>query len=1814
MADTNKPAGKKKPKTKKDGSNQARQYTVSDSSKYLSTSANTTRRQFNRLNYLVQQAKTKKARAALARYNRNRFALNALPRCSASTQVYGGQSQGDKKWICSSLHQISFNERNFDIRECEVRVYVEGADVTPYIRGNVSWSIQTTGGMNTCTFSLNNNHDAFILTPANVCSKTDLHGWRVPLDKKNRLITGPGRSSRNVDETAKYIIYRNKYERVRPGSDTQQIDEAGFWLYPLNPFFCILNKHDCVRVFYRLPHVTGYCKLKNKKTGNCIKIKGQEYEEAWAPAFTGFIDEYDFEDDPVGGDRVVNVRCYDWRGLFNRMRVRMAIAPTATAAADKVKQKNNAIFDEVRADAASGKAVAAAGGKKTKGRTPDFMNVIIDLGIGKDLVALFNTKFSAAVQLNCPQGKAQVKCANEQFDRIRGTVANQVADLKAIYLGETLGTQKAVQPKKKDKNGKPIQQSVAKNVDYTKYKGLKPAIDQIKQDEGITVKLTRQGDGTIKAEFAGQKGAVGATEAAGKAGKFLVSTGKSLEDLASSYALEYAAASAASSVVSTATATAFQSLQIGTTVFKILNTAETIKALDAGVSSNSSLPANLKSSFTKSPDASRVLLINTYVTATVTTTFSGVTPKVKEQINDHVVTEVGRSLFYFASVPLLKRTPVIFTIKGTAAKVATALISYTASGGTSSTAVQTGADQGRLAKAYIAGTVQKFNDRYNQIKAALQKTEAEEQALQKKNPSARTRARVDEMRKKQEAAHAAGQANRIKQSESDKKTLADIILTDARFDQASAGMYGDLIRAAGAHSHPLAGMSFEMAIEWLTLTHTPISKGLESFVKKYDRGTLQQWNLNMIFGVIGRPLTYREVTAMGQGTLSDMDFKKAPYSPLHAFMHMLLPEKGTGASSIVQQDITHNPFGVKQYDYQTRLELINAICATLDYQFFVSPAGDLVFEFPHYNAMPYDFGRVFQGAYTIVKGLKHFKIASEQGDLNTAWVLQGKETDTFLDDVTKGNIKENTFKKIVIVANILARRVGVRVRHLKIEIPGVGAAFGQGGVKETLMAYGLLEIQRELGKMESATVQHEFRPYMLPNRPIHIVHRQRMALARNVNYSMAILGECSTSVDLHYIRGLHQDGSFRHMAGGYRLPVDYSGLYTGDVAQTVRFGSEPRHTDPSDIANAGTAVRKGANAALKMAESRDLANAVLQTTGRRKPKQLTNWACGPYMRDRWLTAGASYTDQMNASFKRADRYTKWTMGADGMSGEYAPVSDTGASYIAARSYRVSNSAGSPTAASTLLNTSLSNATEGGNTSDKPSKTSKDGYFGNLYDPWAFGRRDVGAGGNLFGQFGFYRVIYKGGSLGYMGKGGTADAKTKRARNGRANHRGSIGGWHNGIDFNGNWLHDAECFTPIPLTAAGLMMGFGWNGYKSASKYRWSTPRQQGTTPVSVLRFRVRSAAKYNTKRAGKIVKYTAVQQGPGIVPYESFLIDTSLEETYRLATEGFNVKPMMNANISTNTGMSLYCWGYASMPGATNSKIACELRYIHIGGLKKHPTQDYTIGKWGVDKGIRAIPADKPVCLVGSSGTNNIHLHFEMSVFRPGSKVPGLGSSVGGDDETFKEVTKANADFLRTQIKMRLGAGGVTSLSSNKLSDSWVRYFKRLNARKGSSSTVTTLDQAVEYMLARSKRYWSNVSSRSAKVTINPMFFFRPEDIIKKGKDRYKKYLESRSESLFNKASGASVCGAGSAPMKDKIALEYAICLRKSKHIQKSRQPSARRICRADKKKKLSTTKLTARSSSKARHTERVHRKLDAKVNKQTQSGGNATTRNSTTG
>ena len=221
-------------------------------------------------------------------------------------------------YLCQA--PIAFYEQENPAREHDYRIFIEGVEVSAYVRGSASWTTETTGGMNTARFTLNNNQDAFIITPLNVCSNLSLNGWRVD---PSGLISQVAHGEPRYDELAKYLLYKRKFERVAPNSKSAEIDpETGMWLYPLSPYGCIINKHDTVRIWKKLAHVSGAQTYKNV---NGKKVA--RYYDLWAPAFTGLVRAAPYDDDYVTGDRFVSVDCYDYRGLMERMRVRTVGLP-----------------------------------------------------------------------------------------------------------------------------------------------------------------------------------------------------------------------------------------------------------------------------------------------------------------------------------------------------------------------------------------------------------------------------------------------------------------------------------------------------------------------------------------------------------------------------------------------------------------------------------------------------------------------------------------------------------------------------------------------------------------------------------------------------------------------------------------------------------------------------------------------------------------------------------------------------------------------------------------------------------------------------------------------------------------------------------------------------------------------------------------------------------------------------------------------------------------------------------------------------------------------------------------------------------------------------------------------------------------------------------------------------------------------------------------------------------------------------------------------------------------------------------------------
>lgn len=1080
--------------------------------------------------------------------------------CQGNISALVGSTHDKTKsrdWLCKIDDQLRYRESRYSTAATNLRIFVEGAEVTPSLEGSVSWSIQSTGGMNSASFTLNNSEDNFIITPANVCAGVkDISGWRIFVDKNKQAISDYAVAGWNSDESAKYQIYKRKWNKVFRDPKNPEIDETGMWLYPLTPHTCIFNKHDCVRIFVRLAHVTGAWGVENKK---------KDFTDLWVPAFSGFIDGYDFDEDAVTGKKTVHVKCYDYRGLLDRMRVRMEGNPTgsetkpgeikagagiATFMAEKISctptqfkciddaTKKIALLDAIPQDR--------------------YIALLNQYKASNILKELFTNAFLTAVRVEESQN---------------GRMGLQQAQPVAVVNSGTLnGAAKEIVCALVTFNNEVV------TTKFTNRTSIDFSVDGSSGTEFRLVQSTKR----LESDEQAIKELQAALSPGGKlrvyadsVNKILIDTTLSSVTVANQNAVKKTLsekitelnkatswlppAAAASSLVGSTAVSATSPEQQLEEARDNVNKDKTAFAKAAGAN----ISMYIKQIYNKLTSEAQSSLQQTTATGGLVGTvasvnaasgsFSGVTG------NDWANMLAASS--YGAQFDAIIAKAISWYSKAssimTSASGARMMTAMKAAVDTLNTAVRDALRRLEQFKQIVAKVEEQAGNRLDL------KKEQRGYDLYKKVLDART---SNDANQGYQKAVVNGKIVTITAENKDQMSKADLLTVDASFATKMSGMYADLVRQLERDAHPLAGKTFEGSVEWLTLMNIPTWKGYQFYLKDYaEQGkgqTLQDWNKLALFGAVARPLSYQEVTEIGRGTVSEIDDFLGAFSPVQPFVHMLLPENGTGAMSIVQQHLQSNVANQSAFRYATRLSLLNEICGILDYQFYVSPFGDLIFEFPHYNALPSDFGVIFRGAYTIAAELRTCRISSEVGEMNTAWVLEGFEADKGLEGVTDNANVSNLIKKYVIVAPMLARRVGAKVKYIKIDMPGVGAALGE--VKESgknqpsvrqLIAYAYLAIQREIGHSESVDVEHNYRPYLLPNRPMWVVHRQRIGLSKTVSYTVDVYkGAGTAKCELGYIRSMFRDGTFRNVAGGWRNTVDYAGLYAG-YSPKVKFGA-----------------------------------------------------------------------------------------------------------------------------------------------------------------------------------------------------------------------------------------------------------------------------------------------------------------------------------------------------------------------------------------------------------------------------------------------------------------------------------------------------------------------------------------------------------------------------------------------------------------------------------------------------------------------------------
>src|SRR5579885_524963 len=130
-------------------------------------------------------------------------------------------------------------------------------------------------------------------------------------------------------------------------------------------------------------------------------------------------------------------------------------------------------------------------------------------------------------------------------------------------------------------------------------------------------------------------------------------------------------------------------------------------------------------------------------------------------------------------------------------------------------------------------------------------------------------------------------------------------------------------------------------------------KTLEDF---YSLALYGKWELST-GSVSGRPLTYAEAQEIGQGTVHHAsDGTISVFSPFAVGINFLLPKDGTGNKILADVSNNLSPHSSDR-TWTTRYDILVARAQAANYQMYISPAGDYMFEFDMIDFQPADFGK-----------------------------------------------------------------------------------------------------------------------------------------------------------------------------------------------------------------------------------------------------------------------------------------------------------------------------------------------------------------------------------------------------------------------------------------------------------------------------------------------------------------------------------------------------------------------------------------------------------------------------------------------------------------------------------------------------------------------------------------------------------------------------------------------------------------------------------------------------------------------------------------
>lgn len=464
-------------------------------------------------------------------------------------------------------------------------------------------------------------------------------------------------------------------------------------------------------------------------------------------------------------------------------------------------------------------------------------------------------------------------------------------------------------------------------------------------------------------------------------------------------------------------------------------------------------------------------------------------------------------------------------------------------------------------------------------------------------------------------------------------------------DKADAGLFNDFVVGGNRLGHSLLGQTFVESMKFLLLGQNfksafigGIGKLTEGITLRYNpssekkRGkVLEKWNNIIQFGSFPLPVdadaeprtpagatTYpdgspgplppetddRPQSAAGKdgtlGTISERFLNRGEMEALGrntldggraapdvARVHFLIPHEGGPLTNLIEGQIVDTRVTAR-VEWATRLELVTQICKTIDYQFYVTGMGDIVFEFPQYDFMPPDYNADYNDLYTFTDHLQADNINDEGGTPITALEVTSRTLRSELGDHVESPTTDgpglNVELRRTIFSNTLASRVGVHVETHSI--PGISSIPPAGGsgsltlAQTRLAQYGLIEFNKRLSNYNKFDINTTYRPFMGLNRPIYHTRKSRMAITESLTYTWRIRQDVSLEMSLNYTRKLEGD-KFRFITGGERQPISYNTIFDNSTKSSVKGGGvnvDPEEVDEKTAKEADKAASDSATA------------------------------------------------------------------------------------------------------------------------------------------------------------------------------------------------------------------------------------------------------------------------------------------------------------------------------------------------------------------------------------------------------------------------------------------------------------------------------------------------------------------------------------------------------------------------------------------------------------------------------------------------------------